>query len=196
MLTISVAVKSDQLPISPRLTPAFGFAGIALMFSGLVYTFIGSKFKWLHASLSAAFLGALSVTVLIVHVSQQASVSIMSISQPPMSNVMQLATSSTSDAVQGGFFVAIIVTGLVLGGLSYFFCNVTEGLASLLGGFCFSMWLLVMRPGGLIHSAGGRTAFIVVFTIFGYATTCQSVTRDYSMLVGIALSGATAVSKF
>ena len=55
------------------------------------------------------------------------------------------------------------------------------------------MWLLVMRPGGLIHSSGGRTAFIIVFTIFGYATTFQNVTRDYSMLASIALNGATIV---
>ena len=39
------------------------------MFSGLVYAFVGIRFKWLHASLSAASLGALSVALLILHVS-------------------------------------------------------------------------------------------------------------------------------
>ena len=39
------------------------------MISGLVYTLIGIRFKWLHASLSVAYLGALCVTVLVLHVS-------------------------------------------------------------------------------------------------------------------------------
>jgi hypothetical protein len=92
----------------------------------------------LYVSGSAAYLTALAVTVLIVY-----------LMNPPVSN-----------AIQGAFFVAAFMTGVVFGVLSLVFADITEGFGCLLGGFCLSMWFLSLKEGGLITSGTGRAIFI------------------------------------
>ena len=72
----------------------------------------------LHIFLSTGSLASLSVTVLVIY-----------IMNPPV-----------SDAIQGAYVVAVVITGLILGGVAVVFPEVTEGLGCLLGGFCLSMW--------------------------------------------------------
>ena len=141
------------------------------MLTGLVYTLVGIKNKLLHISLSAAYLAALAVTVLIVYVMN-----------PPISN-----------AIQGAYVVAVTMTGIILGGAAIIFTEMTEGLGCLLGGFCFSMWLLVLQPGGLLTSTGGKAGFIAGFTVAGFATSFSHITRPYGLICFISFGGATAV---
>jgi hypothetical protein len=141
------------------------------MLSGVVYTLVGIKNKFLHICLSAAYLASVAVTVLILY-----------IMNPPISN-----------AIQGAYVVAVVVTGLILGGGAIVFTEMTEGLGCLLGGFCFSMWLLVLKPGGLITSTGGKCIFIAAFTFTSFATSFSHYTRPYGLIVLISFAGATAV---
>jgi len=96
-----------------------------------------------------------------------------------------------SNAVQGAFFVAALVTGLIAGALSLIFTEVTEGLGCLLGGFCLSMWFLVLKPGGIIDSTTGRAIFIGVFSFAGFSLSFSHYTRTYGLIVCIAFAGAT-----
>jgi len=98
-----------------------------------------------------------------------------------------------SDAIQGAYVVAAIMTGLILGGAAIVFKEMTEGLGCLLGGFCFSMWLLVLKPGGLLTSTGAISGFIAAFTLAGFATSFSHITRPYGLMVLISFAGATAV---
>jgi hypothetical protein len=116
---------------------------------------VGIKNKWLHISLSAAYLASLAVTVLIMYVMN-----------PPVSN-----------AVQGAYVVAVAMTGLILGGAAIVFTEMTEGLGCLLGGFCFSMWLLVLKPGGLLTATSSKSIFIAAFTLAVFATSFSHYTR-------------------
>lgn len=72
----------------------------------------------LQIFLSTFFLSGLGVTVLIVYVMN-----------PPV-----------VDAIQGAYVTAVIITGILTGGLAVVFPEVTEALGCLLGGFCVSMW--------------------------------------------------------
>ncbi|KIW27643.1 uncharacterized protein PV07_07367 [Cladophialophora immunda] len=168
--TSSTEKVSDALPIHPRLTPAFGIAGVILIVLGATYALIGVKTRWVQIFLSCAFLASIATTALVDYVMN-----------PPVTN-----------AVQGGFFVAIFMTGAVFGGGALVFKEVTEGFACLLGGFCFSMWLLTLRPGGLITSSGGKGAFIGIFCVFFWAMSWTSYTRPYALIGSISFSGATA----
>jgi hypothetical protein len=161
----------QKLPLTPEITPGFAVAGVFLLLSGAAYTLVGIKNKWLHIYLSAAYLASLSVSVLIIYVMN-----------PPVSN-----------AIQGAYVVAIVMTGIVLGGAAIVFKEMTEGLGCLLGGFCFSMWLLVLKPGGLVTTTGGISGFIAAFTLASYATSFSHVTRPYGLIVSISFGGATAV---
>lgn len=129
-------VYKGGVPIVPIVTPGVGVAGVLLMIAGLAYGLVGIKIKrcvlvipyedWdsnrvarrLHIFLSSTFLSALGITVLIVYVMN-----------PPV-----------KDAIQGGYVVAAVMTGVIVGAIAIVFPEVTENLGCLLGGFCVAMW--------------------------------------------------------
>ncbi|KAG0652330.1 hypothetical protein D0Z07_1416 [Hyphodiscus hymeniophilus] len=160
-----------KLPLTPEVTPAYCVAGIILMLSGAVYTIVGIKNRHLHICLSAGYLASLAVTVLILYVMN-----------PPVSN-----------AIQGAYLVAVVATGVVLGGAAIVFSELTEGLGCLLGGFALSMWLLVLKPGGLLTSTSAKSGFIAAFTVAGFATSFSHITRPYALIGFISFGGATVV---
>ncbi|KAF2203701.1 hypothetical protein GQ43DRAFT_246403 [Delitschia confertaspora ATCC 74209] len=158
------------LPIQPKLSPAMGIAGFILLVSGSVYTVIGIRNKWLYVFFSSAYLASLAVTVLIIY-----------LMNPPI-----------SQAVQGAFFVAAVVSGLIFGGLSLVFPDITDGMGCLLGGFCLSMWFLTLKSGGLITSTTGRGIFIGTMCLASFSLSFSHHTRTYGLIVGISFAGATA----
>ncbi|RDW78449.1 hypothetical protein BP5796_06301 [Coleophoma crateriformis] len=164
-------VTTGQLPIEPSLTPGFGVAGTILIITGLAYALVGSTHKLVQISLSAGYLVSVSVTVLILF-------------------VMKFPVSS---AIQGAYVVAVVLSGVMVGAAACIFPEVTEGLGTFLGGFCFSMWLLVLKPGGLLISTGSKIALIIVLSLTAFSTSFSHVTRPYGLIGGISFAGATAV---
>lgn len=140
-----------------------------LLISGITYCLIGIKHRALYIFLAPAFLVSLAVTVLIEYVEN-----------PPVSN-----------AVQGAYFVAVFIAGCIFGALSLIFPEVTEGLGCLLGGFCLSMWFLVLKSGGLLTTTAGKATFIGVFSAVGFSLSFSQYTRVYGLIVCIAFAGAT-----
>ncbi|PGH05739.1 hypothetical protein AJ80_08296 [Polytolypa hystricis UAMH7299] len=173
-LTLSLGTRPERdpaaLPIDPQITPALAIAGVVLMLTGGAYALIGIKNKWVQIFLSTAFLAALSVTILIIY-----------LITPPIKN-----------AIQGAFFVAALITGLIFGGLALMFQEVTEGLGCSLGGFCLSMWLLAMQPGGLLQTQVGRAIFISSFTVGVYLLSFSHHTRPYGLMGSTSFAGGTA----
>ena len=98
-----------------------------------------------------------------------------------------------SNAVQGAYFIAAFLTGIVFGGGSVVFADVTEGLGCLLGGFCLSMWFLVLKPGGLLTSTAGKAIFIACFTLGGFAFYISHYTRPYGLIGSISFAGASVI---
>ncbi|KAF7949287.1 hypothetical protein EAE96_008452 [Botrytis aclada] len=164
-------ILPGELPLQPEITPAFAIAGVVLIVTGVLYTFIGIKNKWLHISLSAGYLVSIAITVLIIF-------------------VMNLPVSN---AVEGAYLVAVVLPGLIVGGCSLIFTEVTEGLGCLLGGFCFSMWLLVMKAGGLIPSTVGKSILIAALSIAAFSLSFSHYTRTYGLIACISFAGSTAI---
>ncbi|KAI0440343.1 hypothetical protein F4803DRAFT_479373 [Xylaria telfairii] len=162
-------IPEGELPLHPRLTPGWGIAGAILLISGAVYTLIGIKNAWLHTFFSTAFLSGLSVTVLIVYV----------------------MTPPVPVAIEGAYVVAAVVPGLILGGVATIFHEITEGLGCLLGGFCISMWLLTLKPGGLLPSTTSKVIFITAFSVGSYGFYFSRYTRPYALLGLMSFAGAT-----
>lgn len=98
-----------------------------------------------------------------------------------------------SNAVQGAYVVAVVLPGLIIGGCSLIFSEMAEGLGCLLGGFCFSMWLLVMKAGGLITSTTGKSILIAVISIGAYSLSFSHYTRTYGLIACISFAGSTAI---
>ncbi|RMZ90220.1 hypothetical protein DV736_g2544, partial [Chaetothyriales sp. CBS 134916] len=163
--------QANSLPLKPRITPALGIGGIVLILTGVTYALIGVKNQWVHTFLSAAYLASLSVTVLIIYVMS-----------PPI-----------SDAVQGGYLVGIVMTGLIFGAGALIFKEVTEGLGCLLGGFCLSMWLLTLTSGGLITNPTGKGIFVGGFCAVFWSLSFSHYTRVYGLIASTAFSGLTAI---
>ncbi|KAG6001776.1 hypothetical protein E4U21_003821 [Claviceps maximensis] len=165
----NVTIPAGQLPLPPQLTPGWGVAGVIMLVTGVVYTLVGMKNRWIHTFFSTAYMTALGVAVLIIYV--------MNV---PVSN-----------ALQGGYVVAVIMSGCAVGGAAMFFKELTEGLGCALGGFCMSMWLLCLVPGGLVHTATSKSVFIASFTLVGFALYFSIWTRDWALIVLIAFGGST-----
>lgn len=159
----------NVLPIEPKITPAIGIAGAIMLGTGVALCLVGIKKSWLHIFLSTGYLASLAVTVLIVYV----------------------MNPQHSNAIQGAYMVAAVVTGLIFGAVSLVFQEVTEGLGCMLGSFCFAMWLLVLAPGGIIHSTAGRGILIGVITVVGFALSFSHHTRMYALLLCTSFAGAT-----
>ncbi|KAG6012704.1 hypothetical protein E4U54_007333 [Claviceps lovelessii] len=168
-LPLLVTIPAGQLPLPPQLTPGWGVAGVIMLVTGVVYTLVGIKNRWIHTFFSTAYMTALGVAVLIVYV--------MNV---PVGN-----------ALQSGYVVAVIMSGCAVGGASMFFKELTEGLGCALGGFCISMWLLCLVPGGLLHTVTSKAVFIASFTLVGFALYFSIWTRDWSLIVLIAFGGST-----
>ena len=158
----------DPLPIHPKITPAIGIVGALLIITGAAYCIIGIKHQWLLVFLSSAFMASLGVTVLIIYV----------------------MTPPVSDAIQGAYFVAAFMTGVIFGAIALVFKEMTEGLACMCGGFCLSMWFLCVRSGGLVQSETGRAIMIGVFTAVGWSLSFSHYTRNYGLIICSAFGGA------
>ncbi|KAM0347107.1 hypothetical protein ACHAPU_005046 [Fusarium lateritium] len=162
-------IPAGQLPIEPKLTPGWGVAGTILILTGVAYGLVGIKNRMIHTFFSTAFSASLGVAVLIVYVMKP----------------------EVSAALQGGYVVAAVISGCLLGAASTFFREITEGLGCALGGFCVSMWLLCLVPGGLLGPVVSKAIFIACFTVGGFAFYFSHFTRDWALILMIAFSGAT-----
>lgn len=163
--------QEGTLPLEPHITPALSIGGSLLIVTGLIYMLIGIKSPWIHVFLSSAYLTSLSITVLIVYVVN-----------PPVSH-----------GIQGAYLVAVVATGLLLGAGSLLLKSIAQGLCCLLGGFCLSMWVLVLKPGGTIHTTIGKVVFILVLSLVTWSLSFHPVVRPYGLIGCMSFSGATAV---
>lgn len=165
------AVPPGELPLPPRLSPAWVIAGVVLLITGVTYTIVGIKNAWLHVFFSTAFLTSMCTVVLILYV----------------------MTLPVTDAVQGAYFVAALCSGLLLGGGAMIFREITEGLGCLLGGFCLGMWLLCLHEGGLITNTGGKAALLASFSLTGFALSFSRIIREYALMGLMSFAGGTVV---
>lgn len=158
-----------KLPVIPKITPALSIGGVILILTGLMYALVGVKNKWLQIFLSAAYLSSLSITILVDYVMDT-----------PVSN-----------AIQGAYFVGIFMSGLIFGAGALIFKDITEGLGCLLGGFCLSMWILTLTPGGLITSTSGKAILIGVFCVLAWSASFSHYTRAYGIIGSTSFTGST-----
>lgn len=166
---IIVTIPDGELPLTPELTPGWGVAGMVMLVSGIVYTLVGIKNRWIHTFFSGAYATALGVAVLIVYV--------MNV---PISN-----------ALQGGYIATVVLSGCAVGTACIFFKEMTEGLGCALGGFCVSMWMLCLVPGGLLETTAPKAIFTACFTAGGFAFYLSRYTRDWAFMILMSFAGAT-----
>ncbi|KAL2754648.1 hypothetical protein ACRALDRAFT_1063439 [Sodiomyces alcalophilus JCM 7366] len=165
----NVQIPEGELPLPPRITPGWGISGVLMICTGIIYALVGIKTARIHTFFSTAFLASLGTAVLVLYVTEI---------PVPL-------------AVQGGYVAAAIFTGIMLGVVATFFKEVTESLGCLLGGFCLSMWLLCLTPGGLIPQTMSRIIFISAFGLGVPALYFVRYIQVYVLIASISLSGAT-----
>ncbi|KAH0443308.1 hypothetical protein CcaCcLH18_00989 [Colletotrichum camelliae] len=167
---LNSTIPEGQLPLEPKVTPGWAVAGVILLCVGVGYTLVGLRQPMMHNTLSVAYAVGLGITVLVVY----------------------LAPLPVNNGAQGGFVVAAVLPGILVGVFaSLWFNEITECFACGLGGFCFSMWLLCLQEGGLL-SGVAKVIFIVVFTLAVFAAYFTRWTRDWALIVSISFTGATS----
>ena len=175
MSSFSTATPSvlpiGELPLPPQITPGLCVAGVLLILSGMIYCFIGIRRKWIQISISSAYLVALAITVLIVY-------------------IMDLPVSL---ATQGAYVAAVVLPAILFGALACIFQDITEGFGCAVGGFALSMFLLILRPGGLLTTTTEKSIFIGCFTMVIFMLSLSHYTRTYTLIASSSIGGATAV---
>ncbi|KAL7940139.1 hypothetical protein V8C42DRAFT_363971, partial [Trichoderma barbatum] len=169
--SFKASIPAGDLPIQPIITPGWGVAGIILMLTGLVYTLVGIKNRWINCFFSTAFITALGISVLIVYTTN----------------------APVSLGIQGAYVIAVTLSGCALGAASLIFKESAEGLGCALGGFSLSMWFLCLASGGLLHNTIGRAIFISCFSAFGAGFYFSRYTRDWAMIILMSFGGATVI---
>ncbi|QUC18605.1 uncharacterized protein UV8b_02846 [Ustilaginoidea virens] len=162
-------IPAGQLPLPPQLTPGWGVAGVIMLATGVIYTLVGIKNRWIHTFFSTAYVTVLGVAVLIIYV----------------------MSTPVSNALQGGYVAAAVMSGCAVGAAALFFKELTEGFGCALGGFCISMWLLCLVPGGLLRTTPSKPIFVASLTVVGLAFYFSRLTRDWALIVLIAFGGST-----
>ncbi|KAK6008827.1 hypothetical protein QM012_000730 [Aureobasidium pullulans] len=162
----------DGLPLQPRLTPAFGVAGALLILTGLAYACASIR---LYMFLSCAYLASICITVLIVY-------------------VMTVSDDNVSDGIQGAYLVAIVLPGVILGGvLQQYVQWLAKRSGCIVGGFCMAMWIEVLCPGGLITSSSMLALFVALMCLAALAPSFLKKTKEPAYMVFSAFSGTTAL---
>ena len=98
-----------------------------------------------------------------------------------------------SNGVQAAYFVAVLIPGLIVGGGALVFKDLTEGLGCIVGGFSLSMWILVLKDGGVIPSTAGKAIFIGVLCAVFLGLSFSRTTRAYTLIASTSIGGATAI---
>ncbi|KAL9601702.1 MAG: hypothetical protein Q9219_002313 [cf. Caloplaca sp. 3 TL-2023] len=100
-----------------------------------------------------------------------------------------------SNAVQGAFVVAAFVTGLIFGGGSIVFADVTEGMGCLLGGYSLAMWFLVLIPGGLIKSTADLNDDVLPLHYSGTYPMTRGIRVEIAAIIILFLLGVMSQMK-
>ena len=104
-----------------------------------------------------------------------------------------MAQPPITKSIQGAYFVAAFLPGVILGVAALVFKDVTESLACVFGGFCLGMWFLTLRSGGLIQVLAGRCALIGGLAVIPLFLFFIPKIKTYVLIVCIAFGGATAI---
>ncbi|KAL9093193.1 MAG: hypothetical protein Q9159_000370 [Coniocarpon cinnabarinum] len=104
-----------------------------------------------------------------------------------------VARPPISNALQGAYFVAAFVPACILGGASLVFKDLVEGLGCLLGGFCFGMWIMTLKSGGIAESTGARAGVICGLAAAGFSLSFSHHTREPGLIACLSFAGATVI---
>ncbi|KAJ4420118.1 hypothetical protein N0V82_004565 [Gnomoniopsis sp. IMI 355080] len=162
---------NSQLPLTPTRTPGFYVAGFVLMITGALYLVFCMKKQWIHCCFSFAYLFALAITAL----------------------ELLLVPTPISNGVQGGYIAAVIAGGAVAGGLSTLRPTFFHFFGSILGGFCFAMWLLTLKPSALLGQNQLKNCiFLAAFSFISLGFYISTKTRHYLVMLSSSFAAATA----
>lgn len=108
--------------------------------------------------------------------------------------VMSVPDGNTSDGVQGAYLVAIVLPGIILGGvLQQYVQWLAKRSGCIVGGFCIAMWIEVLCPGGLITSSSMLALFTALVCLAALAPSFFKKTKEPAYMICSAFSGTTAL---
>jgi hypothetical protein len=121
---------------------------------------------------------------------------ILTTAQVLIVDVMSVPDQGISDTVQGAFLIAIVLPGIVLGGLVPWLIKwLAKCMGCIVGGFCMAMWLETLCPGGLIKPSKMTAVLICVMCAVSLAPSIPKFKKwvELAYMIFSAFSGSTAL---
>jgi hypothetical protein len=125
---------------------------------------------------------------------------ILTTAQVLIVDVMSVPDQGISNTVQGAFLIAIVLPGIVVGGLlSWLIKWPARCMGCIVGGFCMAMWLETLCPGGLIKSSKMTAVLICVMCAVSLAPSIPYFKKwverwvELAYMIFSAFSGSTAL---
>jgi hypothetical protein len=125
---------------------------------------------------------------------------ILTTAQVLIVDVMSVPDQGISNTVQGAFLIAIVLPGIVVGGLLQWLIEwLARCMGCIVGGFCMAMWLETLCPGGLIKSSQMTAVLICVMCAVSLTPSIPLFKKwvekwvELAYMIFSAFSGSTAL---
>ncbi|KAK4053755.1 hypothetical protein OIV83_001411 [Microbotryomycetes sp. JL201] len=160
--------------LNTQIDPTFGVLGALLVLSGFALTIFGSRNR------TSLFLICFWATAMVVALVILAT-GVQKANHPPPSTT------------RGLYLFASLASGAVVGAAGILWWQGAQYVCGAIGGFCIAMFLLALRPDGLIRVAWGKYVLLVGFATLGFALSCVPKLMYSTILFGSAALGATVL---
>lgn len=171
----SILNQDEAIPLDTKITVPFSILGVILIVSGAPMAFWGGRNRWSSYFLTGAYLAALVVMIPILRF-----------------GVIE-QDHHPSNAIQGVFVLACLVSAIAAGAVAVIFWKGTKFLVGAAGGFVISVFILSLKSNSLIPAPGLRWVFILICISIGFVLATIPILAIHVTLFATAAMGAAAV---
>ncbi|TIB66208.1 hypothetical protein E3P77_02399 [Wallemia ichthyophaga] len=137
-----------EMPLTIKITPAFGVLGAILIISAIPLAVLGSTSRWTGVCIPVSYGSMIALMCILLS----------TVVMPKLhSNNPERAT----EALEGEILVGCAILGIITAVASWWFQRYVAYAVCGFGGIALAWWIQCMRDGGTIHSMAGKWIFYI-----------------------------------
>lgn len=137
-----------EMPLTIKITPAFGVLGVILIISAIPLAVLGSTSRWTGVCIPVSYGSMIALMCILLS----------TVVMPKLhSNNPERAT----EALEGEILVGCAILGIITAVVSWWFQRYVAYAVCGFAGIALAWWIQCMRDGGTIHSMAGKWIFYI-----------------------------------